>query len=291
LLVVTASQFNVLITGSTKGVGKALATEFIRAGDSVVITSRDPTRVSNTVDQLTSLIPSSSSSSQKIVGLPGDVSNAKDVKALGQFALDQLGSIDIWINNAGSNAYAFKPLIEQTPEEIQSITDTNILGSLLCCRQAITLMSQQPGRGHIFLMDGAGADGGPTPRFAAYGATKRSLQQLSKSLSAELRSAKLQDKIAVHNLSPGMVVTDLLMAGADTKVSRWFINRLAERPETVAKNLVPRVRQVVGEASPLPIAGIPSAYVRFLTKPAAYSKILKGLIGVGKNRFVNEDDI
>jgi chlorophyll(ide) b reductase len=270
--------------------GKALATEFIRAGDSVVITSRDPTRVSETVGQLTSLIPSSSSSSQKIVGLPGDVSSAEDVKALGQFALDQLGSIDIWINNAGSNAYSFKPLIEQTPEEIESIIDTNILGSLLCCRQAITLMSQQTGRGHIFLMDGAGADGGPTPRFAAYGATKRSLQQLSKSLSAELRSAKLQDKIAVHNLSPGMVITDLLMAGADTKVSRWFINRLAERPETVAKNLVPRVRQVVAEASPLPIAGIPSAYVRFLTKPTAYSKILKGLIGVGKNRFVNEDD-
>ena len=59
---------------------------------------------------------------------------------------------------------------------------------------------------------GAGADGGATPRFAAYGATKRGLAQLTKSLAAELRMLKLRD-IGMHNLSPGMVTTDLLMAG------------------------------------------------------------------------------
>lgn len=51
--------------------------------------------------------------------------------------------------------------------------------------QAIRVMKDQPA-GHIFNMDGAGADGSPTPRFAAYGATKRSLAQLGKSVSAEL---------------------------------------------------------------------------------------------------------
>lgn len=71
----------------------------------------------------------------------------------------------------------------------------------------------QPRGGHIFNMDGAGADGSPTPRFAAYGATKRSLAQLGKSLVSELKTAKIQN-VGIHNLSPGMVTTDLLMAGA-----------------------------------------------------------------------------
>lgn len=68
-----------------------------------------------------------------------------------------------------------------------------VAGSISCCVllyvlcvQAIRVMSTQPSAGHVFNMDGAGADGNATPRFAAYGATKRSLAQLGKSLNAEL---------------------------------------------------------------------------------------------------------
>lgn len=49
-------------------------------------------------------------------------------------------------------------------------------------KEAIRLMKDQPGGGHVWLMDGAGADGNPTPRFAVYGSTKRSLEQFSKSV-------------------------------------------------------------------------------------------------------------
>ena len=70
---------------------------------------------------------------------------------------------------------------------------------LPCVTQAIRVMREQPTGGHIFNMDGAGADGGATPRFAAYGATKRGLVQLSKSLqvcAARLRASILL--ITVH---------------------------------------------------------------------------------------------
>lgn len=73
-------------------------------------------------------------------------------------------------------------------------------------------MREQEAGGHIFNMDGAGADGSPTPRFAAYGATKRGLVQLSKSLQAELKMLGISN-VGIHNLSPGMVTTDLLMSG------------------------------------------------------------------------------
>lgn len=104
-------------------------------------------------------------------------------------------------------------------------------------------MRRQKAGGHIFNMDGAGADGNPTPRFAAYGATKRSLGQLNKSLEAELKLAE-NNRVGIHNLSPGMVTTQLLMSGADTPQSKFFINCLAETPDVVAQKLVPRIREV-----------------------------------------------
>jgi chlorophyll(ide) b reductase len=87
-------------------------------------------------------------------------------------------------------------------------------------------------------MDGAGADGNATPRFAAYGATKRSLAQFTKSLQAELKMQGIK-KVVVHNLSPGMVTTDLLMTGGDTRVAKFFINALAEPADKVWSDLSP----------------------------------------------------
>lgn len=94
----------------------------------------------------------------------------------------QFGTIDLWINNAGTNAYSFKPLVDSSESDLIDIVDTNVLGVMICCQAAIKQMRKQEKGGHIFNMDGAGADGTPTPRFAAYGATKRALMQLGKSL-------------------------------------------------------------------------------------------------------------
>ncbi len=92
------------------------------------------------------------------------------------------------------------------------------------------------------LPQGAGADGGATPRFAPYGATKRSLEQLGKSLSAELRLLGLKD-IGVHNLSPGMVTTELLMAGG----SPWEQKRRNPLPDP----LIPDPREMALELGTL----------------------------------------
>lgn len=295
--------YNVVITGSSKGIGRGLAEEFLKAGDNVVICSRDEARVVKAVEELSSLASQSSATTsgyttdesggaanggRRVVGRAGNVARATDMAALADFAVEQLGSVDIWINNAGSNAYSYRPLAEQSEEDIVSVVETNVLGVMLGCKEAIRVMRQQPSGGHIFNMDGAGADGGPTPRFAAYGATKRSLEQLSKSLRAELRMLNAK-QVGVHNLSPGMVTTDLLMAGADTPVAKFFINCLAERPETVAQELVPQIRAVPAAGKGL-LGDVPGQYIRFLTKPKAYGQILTRLAtGARKNRFVSED--
>ncbi|KAG7672283.1 hypothetical protein Ndes2526B_g06724 [Nannochloris sp. 'desiccata'] len=288
---ICTAAFNVAVTGGSKGIGKALAAEFIRAGDNVAICSRDSHRLESAVEELEALAAATPGSSTiKVCGLPANVTRSKDVAAFADFVLKELGSVDIWINNAGTNGYAFKPLMEQTEDEIVSVVETNVVGVMLGCKEAIRVMKTQPKGGHVFNMDGAGADGGATPRFAAYGATKRSLEQFSKSLRAELKFAGINN-VGIHNLSPGMVTTELLMAGADNKVSKFFINCLAEQPETVARSLVPRIRKVPGAQCTRILAALGSGeYIRFLTKSKAYGNILRRLtVGDRKNRFIDED--
>lgn len=277
-----APPYNVVITGSTKGVGRALAQRFLQEGDSVVITSRTGDRVEETVKELQNIYGAS-----RVKGVPCDVAKPGNVKVLADFAKSEYGKIDIWINNAGTNAYRYGPLMDSDDDELASIVGTNVLGVMLGCKEAIRIMKDQPA-GHIFNMDGAGADGNPTPRFAAYGATKRSLAQLGASLQAELSQAGIKH-LAVHNLSPGMVTTELLMAGADTPTSKFFINCLAEEAQDVAEFLVPRIRKVPQESVNALTGSITPAYVKYLTPSKAYTQIFQRLVtGARKGRFVPE---
>ncbi|KAK1374156.1 chlorophyll(Ide) b reductase NOL, chloroplastic [Heracleum sosnowskyi] len=270
--------YNVLITGSTKGIGYALAKEFLNEGDNVVVCSRSAERVKDAVQSL-----SEEFGNQHVWGTQCDVRVGNDVRNLVEFAQKNLKYIDIWINNAGSNAYSYKPLAEASDEDLLEVVTTNTLGLMICCREAINMMLKQPRGGHIFNIDGAGSDGRPTPRFAAYGATKRSVVHLTKSLQAELQMQEVKNVI-VHNLSPGMVTTDLLMSGANTKQAKFFINVLAEPAELVAKYLVPSIRSIPANGSTRP------TYIRFLTGIKAYSKIFSRLaFGARRNKYVVEE--
>jgi chlorophyll(ide) b reductase len=256
---------NIVITGSTRGIGLALAQEFLRYGDQVVVSSRSAERVEAAVAQLRGEFPE-----YKIVGLPCDVSLSDDVEALADFAQQQLGTVDIWINNAGSAGFENKELVDSDPAVLETVVRTNLLGSLLGCRAALRVMLPQ-GQGHIFNMDGRGADGTATPEMAAYGATKRAIPQLTKTLTKETEGSG----VGVHTLSPGMVLTDLLLRNARPEAKRIF-NILAEKPETVAHFLVERVREVEGSGK----------YIRYLTNPKAAWRFATAWRR--KNRFFDE---
>lgn len=276
--------FNVIVTGSTKGVGKALAREFLLKGDSVIISSRSEERVAEVVEEL-----SNEFGSDRVKGFACNVAMAADVRALAEYGRREMGTVDIWINNAGTNAYKYSTLLDSTDDDLREIVSTNLLGTMLCCREAAKVMKSQEHGGHIFNIDGAGADGDPTPRFAAYGATKRALVQMGKSFKAELLQANINN-VGIHNLSPGMVVTELLMSATRLMPTATpFINALAEKPEDVASFLVPRVRRVpIDSISPIN-GSIHPSYVQFLTKPKAFTQLLaRFLLGARKDRFVKE---
>uniref|UniRef100_A0A0D9UYJ1 chlorophyll(ide) b reductase n=1 Tax=Leersia perrieri TaxID=77586 RepID=A0A0D9UYJ1_9ORYZ len=207
----------------------------------------------------------------KVVGTSCDVCKPEDVKELVNFAQAELGSIDIWINNAGTNK-GFRPLINFSDEDISQIVSTNLVGSLLCTREAMNVMQYQEKGGHIFNMDGAGSGGSSTPLTAVYGSTKCGLRQFQASLLKESRRAK----VGVHTASPGMVLTDLLLSGSSLRNKQMF-NLICELPETVARTLVPRMRVVKGSGKA----------INYLTPP----RILLALVTawVRRGRWFDEE--
>ncbi|CAL0332527.1 unnamed protein product [Lupinus luteus] len=245
-----AGPRNVVITGSTRGLGKALAREFLLSGDRVVVTSRSPESVEATIKELeenlkegiNNAVGSSLTklSHAKVVGIACDVCEPHDVQRLGNFAVNELGHIDIWINNAGTNK-GFRPLLQFSDEDIRQIVSTNLVGSILCTREAMHIMRNQTKAGHIFNMDGNGSGGSSTPLTAVYGSTKCGLRQLQGSLLKECK----RTVVGIHTASPGMVLTDLLLSGS-TVQNRQMFNIICELPETVARTLVPRMRVVKG---------------------------------------------
>ncbi|KAK1396890.1 Chlorophyll b reductase [Heracleum sosnowskyi] len=245
-----AGPRNVVITGSTRGLGKALALEFLLSGDRVVVASRSLESVEKTIkeleDSLKECLETADDFSRRslefaeVVGVACDVSDPKDVKKLADFAVNEFGSIDIWINNAGTNK-GFRPLLLFSDEDIQQIVSTNLVGSIICTREAMRVMGDQQKGGHIFNMDGAGSGGSSTPLTAVYGSTKCGLRQLQSSLLKESKKSK----VGVHTASPGMVLTDLLLSGSTVQNKQMF-NIICELPETVARTLVPRMRVVKG---------------------------------------------
>jgi chlorophyll(ide) b reductase len=183
------------------------------------------------------------------------------MQALAAAAAVRLGGIDIWINNAAVTQTKKAHVVSTEPAELQRILQTNLLGSFLGCRAALAAAAASGTSVQIFNVDGAGSTGGGTPGSAAYGASKAAIPQLSRSLAAEAAAAGT--RAGVHTVSPGMVMTDLLLTPenrANARTLRVF-NILAEEPSTVAEWLVPRMRAVRG------LGAEGSEYIRYLAGP------------------------
>lgn len=245
----------VVVTGGSKGIGRALIEGFLACGDDVAFCSRDASGVAEAERELREKFPSSS---PKVFSAPCDVSKPGDARRFAAQAAEALGGLDVWINNAGMSTWGSLADDDRTATtttqgsegasssscdeaEIAAVVATNVTGTILGTRAAILAFSSkgEGNGGHIFNMDGAGSDGGATPNFAAYGASKVALSSLHKSVKAELKELGLQSRIGVHRISPGMVTTDLLMKGTGRPRAKFFVNVLAESPGDSVREIFP----------------------------------------------------
>jgi NADP-dependent 3-hydroxy acid dehydrogenase YdfG len=188
----------ILITGASKGIGKACAKVFLDNGYIVIDASRtNPEPFQN----------------DDFYFIKTDVSNEEEVKALFEKVSTNFNRLDIIINNAGYGI--FKPLSETITKEFDNIFNVNVKGLYLCTRYALPIMMKQNSGTIINISSLAGKNG-----FAGgtlYTATKHAVMGISKSLMLEVR----EYNIRVSVVCPGSVDTDFFdTAGTETTSSK-----------------------------------------------------------------------
>jgi short-subunit dehydrogenase len=250
---------NVVITGSTRGIGHGLAREFLKRGCRVIITGRSAGTVSAVVADLAAEF-----GGHTTVGTVCEVTNAESLERLWDFAVGRFGTIDIWINNAGMSIQRV-PLEQQDAADIRSIVATNLTGMLYANQVAIAGMRQQGG-GQVWNMEGFGSGGQTAPGMVAYGCTKRAVSYLNKALQKEIAGSGVQ----VCTLSPGIVVTDLLVGDYDLDSAEWqktkkILNILGDTVQTVTPYLVDRILATRKSGGKVAWLTGPKAFWRFLT--------------------------
>ena len=247
----------VVITGSTRGIGRGLADAFVALGCRVMVSGRREAQVAAVVAELNARRSGSAG------GLACDITQSAQLQDLWDAAVKSFGSVDVWINNAGMSIPR-KPLAEAAPADLRAIVDTNLTGALLANRIVIRAMLAQGG-GQIWNMEGFGSNGMTQPGMVAYGATKRAINYLIKALQKEVKDTPVQ----VCTLSPGIVVTDLLVGDYDRDSEQWakakkVLNILGDTVETVTPWLAERVLA----------SDKPGAKVAWLTNGKAFRRFM-----------------
>ena len=197
-----------LVTGATRGIGRAVAERLLQAGASVAINGQSDESVSKALVQMRQNYVGQGVG---VTGLAADVRNAEAVKALFEHVDGELGGLDILVNNAGVGR--FSDLAAMTPAEWNLILETNLTGVYLCCHEAL-LRFRKRGGGFIVNIASLAAKN-PFAGGAAYNASKFGLVGMSEAIMLDHR----YENVRVSSILPGSVSTDFSRSGqADWKI-------------------------------------------------------------------------
>lgn len=262
---------NIVITGSTRGIGFGLAQAFLMRGCAVMISGRAQNNVHAALEKLRNEFPESN-----LLGQMCDVREPDQVQALWDCATDAWGSVDIWINNAGTSG-SEASIWDLPPEETAAVIDTNILGTIYSCQVAVHGMLNQ-GSGAIYNMEGMGSDGRMHSGLTTYGTSKYALSYFSRALAKELKDKP----IIIGSLRPGMVITALLTdqyrdRPEEFERAKRIFNIIAERVETVTPWLAERMLANTNSGVVLSFSSRWKLSWRFLTAPFNKRDLFKDL--------------
>jgi len=213
----------VIVTGAGRGIGRAIVTAFAKEGAKVAACARTQSEIDEAAAEARSL-------GAEAAAVPVDVTDEAGTKRMVASVEEQLGPVDILINNAG--VAQFKPFLETTGEEWDRLMDVNAKGIFLCCQAVLPgMMARRSGR-IINVSSSAGQKG--YPEQSAYCASKHAVMGLSKVLALETRNSGIR----IHVICPGGVDTELVRKGRDdVDLSKYM------RPEEIADVAVFLARQ------------------------------------------------
>jgi NAD(P)-dependent dehydrogenase (short-subunit alcohol dehydrogenase family) len=202
----------IVITGSTRGIGFAMARAFLRKDSQVVISGRQATKVKAAVQKLVQ-----ENSPDRVAGFACDVTQFDQLETLWKNAQKNFGQVDIWVNNAGISNQQ-NPSWELSDKEIRAVVETNVLGEMFGSKVALQGFIQQ-GFGALYNMEGMGANrkSGNVKGLSIYGASKAGLRYFNDSLANEISNPK----IIIGFLQPGMMLTDMVTGQYTNKPEQW----------------------------------------------------------------------
>lgn len=193
---------NVVVTGSSRGIGQAVALEFAKAGCNLVINSRNAEELSASKEEILEAIRDSA----EIVTFTGDISQEHVCKGLMDVAEKKLGGLDVLVNNAGINGPE-KNIVDISSTEWDKVLDINLKGTFFCSREAIKKMLSQIKRSdssdYSIINISSVHQTTPMPLAVPYAASKGGMEMLTKTMALEVA-----DKgIRINAIAPGAIAT------------------------------------------------------------------------------------
>lgn len=221
---------NILITGATKGIGKALAFKLAEQGYNLALNfSSDTKSAEETTEELRQY-------TKNFILIKGDVSKSDEAKRIVKSVIDKYGELDVLVNNAGMNID--KPFLSLSEQEWDRVVNVNMKGTFLMSQQAAAQMLKQQQGGIIINLSATTAIGGRSNGIN-YCASKAGIMVMTKCMAKELGP-----KIRVNTVIPGFTRTPETIdrfnleenEGEELKKRKIPLNRLAE-PDEIAEGI------------------------------------------------------
>jgi 3-oxoacyl-[acyl-carrier protein] reductase len=206
-----------LVTGASRGIGRAVAMALAREGADVAVNYRE--RAAEAIE----VIEAIHSIGRRAIAVPADVSRGDAVSEMFRTVEHSLGIVDILVNNAG--IAIFHDIDALTEEDFDQTIAVNLKSAFLCTRAAIPRMRER-GWGRIINISSGAARGagGIGPH---YNASKAGMEGLARGYAARV----VKDGITVNSVAPSLIATDMVSAGLASSISRIPVGRFGTSEE------------------------------------------------------------
>ena len=202
-----------IVTGSSRGIGKAIAERFAAEGAKVTVNWAGRERDAKAV------VDGINSRGGEALSIGADVSSSADVKKLVRATMDRFGRIDILVNNAG--VMVAKPVLETTEEDWDRTIDVNLKGAYLCSKEVAPIMLGQEAGKIIMMSSNSGLYHPSAMRYTEYVTSKAGMNGLTKALALAFGP-----HITVNAICPGWIKTDMV-EGTDPEVEKRILAETA----------------------------------------------------------------
>jgi len=224
-----------VVTGATRGIGRALATALAEAGSDVVLLVRNPDAATDALKELEAI-------GVRAIAVAADVTVPEQVQEAVPTIVDALGRVDVLVNNAGSCVH--RPALEVTAQDWRSVLEVNLDG-VWNCSQAFGRQLVSQGSGVIVNIGSISANIVNRPQFQpGYNASKAAVHQLTKSLAAEWAPFGVR----VNALAPGYIKTEMAPVDEPQFRRHWIEDAPMQR-YAMPSELGPSIVYLASDAS------------------------------------------